>query len=161
MTNKLVSVDATTFALPDAVQGVLNTIIDQRALALIPAVNPQQALMIGDGSATIPVRPTTTLPVIFNTTTFVPTTGSIAGGTRTMVAGLDLWIGSGGSGGGSNVEQYVLENPAGSGTYPNRPATTNMVAWKGVVAPSGGGTTAGGTALMVNGLDEFHQYVTS
>lgn len=44
-----------------------------------------------------------------------------------------------------------------SGAYPNRPATTGPVVWRGPDAPGSGGTTAGGTANAVSNLDEWHR----
>lgn len=42
-----------------------------------------------------------------------------------------------------------------SGSYPNRPATTGKVFWFGADQPAAGGTTAGGTAAAVDGLDVY------
>jgi hypothetical protein len=155
--DRVLGVDSTTSLFAPSVQ----TVQDARTLAIaisaIPPTNASQALMIGDGSATIPVRPATSSPVIFNTTSFVPTTGTRAGGTAALVLGLDFWTGAGG-GGGSGVSLIVTESPWGSGTYGNRPATTSVVTWKGVTPPASGGSTSGGTAQMVDNLDEFLQY---
>lgn len=50
----------------------------------------------------------------------------------------------------SNGEVWVIE---ASGAYPNRPAYLGKVKWYGADQPAGGGTTAGGTAQAVDGLD--------
>jgi hypothetical protein len=156
--DRILGVDSTTSLFAPSVQAVQ----DARTLAIaqsaIPPTNASQALMIGDGSPTVPIRPNTNLPVIFNTTTFVPTNGTRTGGTPALVLGLDFWTGAGGSGGGGGTSLIVMESPWGSGTYSNRPPSSSMVTWKGVVAPATGGTTSGGTPQMVDNLDEFLQY---
>jgi hemolysin activation/secretion protein len=43
------------------------------------------------------------------------------------------------------------------GVYPNRPAYTGPVRWKGIDQPANGGTTAGGTAKAVANLDEWYR----
>ena len=60
--------------------------------AKLPLVNltPLVSLLIGNGSATIPVRPATPNPVIFDVTgAVVPATGTTAGGSAAGVNGLD------------------------------------------------------------------------
>ena len=58
----------------------------------LPLVNltPLVSLLIGNGSATIPIRPATPNPVIFDVTgSVVPATGTTAGGSAAGVNGLD------------------------------------------------------------------------
>lgn len=150
------SVDPTTYLFPQQTMDALSTFLQQ----IVPAISPLQALIIGDGSATLPTRPTTTNPVIFNTTGTPPLNGTTAGGTTGRVAGLDIWLGALGTGSGGTPSLVITENPIGSGTYPNRPASTSQVTWQGVVPPGGGGVVGGGTPLMVNNLDVWNQWVT-
>lgn len=156
MVDRFVTVDD-NFVMPSVVQQKLDVRTTEVATGLIPAISPLQALIVGDGSATLPIRPTTSNPVIFNTTGTPPLNGTVAGGTTGRVAGLDMWIS--GVGGGGTPSLVVTENPVGSGTYPNRPASTAQVTFQGVVAPGGGGTVSGGTPLMVNTLDVWNQWV--
>lgn len=62
---------------------------------LLPLINAPtvMAVIIGNGSATIPTRPATPNPVIFNCTSQPPMGGTVNGGSAAAVNGLDIWWG--------------------------------------------------------------------
>lgn len=63
------------------------------AFAVLNTAMDARMWIIGDGTATVPVRPATTSPVWFDCTTAPPLTGTTAGGTAAAVNGLDRWFG--------------------------------------------------------------------